>query len=267
VSTKATDLSGEEGENRQGAKDVRALNGGLAPDLERFSRRHALVIGGGALFSLWVGDLRALVLAGAVSFASLFAVRRGAYTKRGRFGVANIVTLGRLALGLGLALAVHGEAGEIWAGALIGILCLDWLDGYLARRSGDSSDFGSYFDMEADAFIVLLACFELFQRERLGPWVLVGGALRYGYVLFLWGFPSDLGEAPRSSFGRWAFFALFIGLTLPFVLPGVFGLVPAAFGTLLVCVSFGRSFVHWAQGRRLMNRARAAARGPTDSPR
>jgi phosphatidylglycerophosphate synthase len=267
VSTKATDAAGDDRHGARDAQAVPASNGALAPDLESFSRRHALVIGASALFSLWVGDLRALVLAGAVSFASLLVVRRFAYTKRGRFGVANVVTLGRLALALGLALALHAEAGEVWAGALIGILCLDWLDGYLARRSGDSSEFGSYFDMEADAFIVLLACFELFQRERLGPWVLVGGALRYGYVLFLWGFPSELGEAPRSSFGRWAFFALFIGLTLPFVLPGVFGLVPAAFGTLLVCVSFGRSFVHWAQGRRLTNRARAAAREPTDSPR
>jgi phosphatidylglycerophosphate synthase len=243
------------------------LDGALAPDLESFSRRHALVIGGGALFSLWIGDLRALVLACALSFASLFVVRRGAFTKRGRFGAANGVTLFRLALGLGLALVFRDDAGEVWASALVGILCLDALDGYLARRSGDASEFGSYFDMEADAFIVLLACFELFQRERLGPWVLVGGALRYAYVLFLWGFPSELGEAPRSSFGRWAFLALFIGLTLPFVLPGVFGLVPAAVGTLLVCVSFGRSFVHWARGRRLTNRARASARAPTDSPR
>jgi phosphatidylglycerophosphate synthase len=170
-------------------------------------------------------------------------------------------------LGMMLGLALHGEVGEVWAGVLFGILCLDGLDGYLARRSGDASEFGAYFDMEVDAFIVLLACLELFQRERLGPWVLVGGALRYGYVLFLWGFPSELGEAPRSSFGRWAFLALFIGLTLPFVLPGMFGVVPAAVGTLLVCVSFGRSFVHWAQGRRLRGRARDGGREPTDSRR
>jgi len=241
----------------------------LEPDLERFSRRQALYVVAGVSASAAFADPRALVIAAALSFAALLLGRRGAFTPSGRFGVANAVTLLRLLLVLGLSLAVHRGAGEIWAAVLFGVLCLDAVDGYLARRAGDASAFGSHFDMETDAFIVLLAGLELFLRGRLGVWVLAGGALRYLYVLVLWCFPSDLGEHPRSSFGRWAFFFLFTGLMLPFVVEGPFGTGFAALGTLLVSVSFGRSFVHWAEGRRRFSegRSRAVAVEPIDPPR
>lgn len=241
----------------------------LEPDLERFSRRQALYVFAGASASVVSGEPRALVIAVVLSFAALLVARRGAFTPSGRFGVANAVTVFRLLLVLGLALALHRRAGEAWAAVLLGVLCLDAVDGYLARRSGDASAFGSHFDMETDAFIVLLAGLELFLRGRLGVWVLAGGALRYLYVLVLWCFPSDLGEHPRSSFGRWAFFFLFVGLTLPFVIEGALGTVFAALGTLLVSVSFGKSFVHWAEGRRRFSaaRPRAVAAKPIDPPR
>lgn len=241
----------------------------LGPDLERFSRRQALYVAAGVFASLALAEPRALAAAAIVSFAGLLLTRRGAYTPSGRFGAANAVTLLRLGLLLGLSLAFHRTAGEIWAAVLSGVLCLDAVDGYLARRAGDASAFGSHFDMETDAFVVLAAALELFLRERLGAWVLAGGALRYLYVLVLWGFPSDLGEHPRSSFGRWAFFFLFLGLTLPFVVEGPIGTAAAALGTLAVCASFGLSFVHWAEGRRrfIQARSRAVAAEPIDPPR
>ncbi len=241
----------------------------LAPDLERFSRRQSLYAFAGASAACSLEDPRALVLASVLSFAALLLGRRGAFSASGRFGAANAVTLLRLALVLALALVFHGRAGEVWTAVLVGVLVLDAVDGHLARRLGDASEFGAHFDMEVDAFIVLLVGVELFLRERLGAWVLVGGALRYLYVVVLWWLPSELGEHPRSSLGRWAFFGLFVGLTLPFVLEGPIGTAFAAFGTLLVSVSFGSSFLHWAEGRRRFTsrRAPAAVAEPRDPPR
>ena len=240
-----------------------------ARELERFSRRQALYAGAGLFAALSSHDPRALVVAGTFSFTALLVARRVPFTSSGRFGAANAVTLLRLLAVFALVVALHGRAAQIWAAALAGALCLDAVDGYLARRFGDDSAFGSHFDMETDAFIVLLVGVELFLRERLGAWVLLGGVLRYAYVLVLWCFPSELGEHPRSSFGRWAFFFLFVGLGAPFVMPGATGTAFAAFGTTLVGVSFGRSFVHWAEGRRRFTgaRARAVAVEPRDPPR
>jgi phosphatidylglycerophosphate synthase len=251
------------------ATDAESAAATLAPDLERFSRRQSLYAFAGLFAALSLGDLRALVLAAVLSFAALLIGRRGAYTPSGRFGAANAVTLLRLVLVLALAVVFPGRAGWVWAAALVAVLCLDAVDGYLARRSGEAAAFGSHFDMETDAFIVLLAGVELFLRDRVGAWVLVGGALRYLYVIVLWCLPSELGEHPRSSFGRWAFFFLFVGLTVPFVLPGPLGTVFAVFGTVAVSASFGVSFVHWADGRRrvTMRRARAAVAEPRDPPR
>jgi phosphatidylglycerophosphate synthase len=251
------------------ATDAAAVSVTLAPDLERFSRRQSLYAFAGLFAALSLRDARALVLASVLSFAALLLGRRGAFTSSGRFGAANAVTLLRLVLVLALAVVFHGGAGEVWAGVLVAVLSLDALDGYLARRSGDASAFGSHFDMETDALIVLLAGLELVLRERVGPWVLVGGALRYLYVIVLWCLPSDLGEHPRSSFGRWAFFGSFVGLTVPFVLEGPLGTAFAVVGTLMVSASFGISFMHWAEGRRRFTarRAHAAVAEPRDPPR
>ena len=122
--------------------------------------------------------------AATVSFGVLIAQSRGGWTPTNRFGSANAATLLRLLLILALPLVPGPEPTPRFALALAA-LALDGVDGWLARRLGLCSDFGAHFDQEVDALFVAMLGLLLLRDGRLGPWILVPGALRYAFVLFL----------------------------------------------------------------------------------
>jgi len=104
-----------------------------------------------------------------------------------RFGAANAVTLLRAGIAA-LAAGLIGQAmlapGLTWLmTALAGIaLMLDGVDGWLARRSRMQSAFGARFDMEVDAFFILVLAALVYQMDKAGVWVLLSGAMRYGFI-------------------------------------------------------------------------------------
>lgn len=128
-------------------------------------------------------------LKAALVFAAMTAiVRRGiaAHHPFPRFGPANQVTALRAVLA-GLVAALIGEAATpdiawsvVAAAALIAVL--DGVDGWLARRSRMVSDFGARFDMETDAFFILVLSVLAWQHGKAGAWVLLCGLMRYVFV-------------------------------------------------------------------------------------
>jgi phosphatidylglycerophosphate synthase len=66
-------------------------------------------------------------------------------------------------------------------------LILDAVDGWVARRTGTASDLGARFDMEADAFLILVL--SVYAARLAGPWVLLIGAARYGLLVSGWFLP------------------------------------------------------------------------------
>jgi len=71
---------------------------------------------------------------------------------------ANLVTFFRLALIPGVILCFFSELSlaNFWAALLFTIASLsDWLDGYLARSMGITSDFGAFLDPIADKLLVV----------------------------------------------------------------------------------------------------------------
>ncbi|HEX5660131.1 MAG TPA: CDP-alcohol phosphatidyltransferase family protein [Polyangiales bacterium] len=146
----------------------------------------------------------------------------------------NVVTALRVALTSALALFVREPHWQ--AAFVLAVFTIDGLDGWLARRLLASSPQGAHFDMEADGFLVLVVCSLLF--ERVGAWVLLGGLLRYAFVLVTWVFPSR-GEAPRSVLARYAFAASIAAYVAALL---VSSWLPAALATLVLTASFGRSF-------------------------
>jgi phosphatidylglycerophosphate synthase len=66
-------------------------------------------------------------------------------------------------------------------------LALDGVDGYVARRTGSESELGARFDMEVDAFLLLVL--SVYVAPFVGWWVLIIGLLRYGFVAAGWVLP------------------------------------------------------------------------------
>jgi len=144
----------------------------------------AALVGRLGEFGAWF-QLKALAV-----FATAFALvlaGLAAHAPNARFGVANRVTLARLAL-VALLAALVGEpqADAIAWGSIVlasGAALLDALDGPLARHDGLASDFGARFDMETDALLVLVLSLLVLHFDKAGAWVLAAGLMRYLFVL------------------------------------------------------------------------------------
>jgi phosphatidylglycerophosphate synthase len=216
--------------------------------LQTWSRAHAALMLGGGLAAAAGRAAWPVAALAAASFALLFWLGRGGYTPSGRFGAANGVTTLRLAVTLALACVPRGAPGWWLAAAILAGCALDGLDGALARRAGDASPFGAQLDMDVDALMVLIANLQLCARGRLGIWILAGGLLRYVYVLAIAVAPAPAGHVPRSRLGRYALFALIVGLTAALVRDDIAGTALAAIGTAAVVTSFARSF-RWSYRR------------------
>ena len=98
-----------------------------------------------------------------------------------RLGPANLVTLARSALTGGVtALAVDARPALLVASVAAVALATDFVDGQVARRTGTSSSLGARFDMEVDAFLLLVL--SGYVAMSVGWWVLAIGAWRYLYI-------------------------------------------------------------------------------------
>ena len=139
---------------------------------------------------------------GGVCCFVLVARGEGSWTPHGRFGAPNLITTVRLLMTMGLLFAYGRQPGWHLALAAGVILGLDVVDGWLARRTGQSSAFGASYDVEADALLVTTVAMLLYTRGTAGAWVLLAGLLRYAYVLAPAIVTTPVGQAPRSRHGR-----------------------------------------------------------------
>jgi len=113
------------------------------------------------------------------------------YHHRGWLGYANLVTAIRAAIVCTVGSSIVFSGGQRDASSFLWIvialvavaLLLDGLDGYLARRYRQESTLGARFDMEIDALQILVLSVAAFLFAKAGAWVLLIGAMRYGFVL------------------------------------------------------------------------------------
>jgi phosphatidylglycerophosphate synthase len=126
----------------------------------------------------------------AYGVAVCFTLTWGLYrTCSTALGPADWVTLSRAVLSGGiLALVVDSFARIISVPVLVGLstvaLCLDWVDGRVARRTRTASELGARFDMEVDAFLILVL--SAYVARAMGSWVLIIGLMRYAFVAASW---------------------------------------------------------------------------------
>jgi phosphatidylglycerophosphate synthase len=189
-------------------------------------------------------DVTFCIAGGVMGLAVRLVAARGTWTPSGRFGVANAITLARLALVASLGTLFPLMPRLAFTGVVLAVFLLDGLDGRVARDRGEESAFGAAFDMETDALSAMVLGLILWQSGIVPAWVLIAGLWRYVYAFFIALVPT-LGEAPRSRFGRIIYTALMLSLTAAFLpLPTLASTTLAALGTALVSLSFLLSLRH-----------------------
>ena len=119
----------------------------------------------------------------------------------------------------------------------------------MARARGEASAFGAAFDMETDALAIMMLSLLLWQHHIVPAWVLAAGLWRYVYAAVVAALPA-LGEAPRSQLARVVFVVLAVSLVGAFLPIGRAAPLLAAVGTVLVSLSFVRSFAQSAAAAR-----------------
>jgi phosphatidylglycerophosphate synthase len=161
---------------------------------------------------------------------------------------ADRVTLTRAVLACGVAaLTVDAAAGGVEPVPVLVVLAsvalsLDAVDGWVARRTGTVSALGARFDMETDAFLILVL--SVLVARDLGWWVLGIGLARY--VLLAVGVATRWASWLQGQVAarRWRkIVAAYQGVVLTAataqVLPDAVATAAVAAGMLLLVVSFG----------------------------
>jgi phosphatidylglycerophosphate synthase len=176
-----------------------------------------------ALLAAGAGLYPVALLVGAAYAVIVCGVLAGAMSRsRTPLGPAGRVTLTRAVLVGGVTALVTmnligRETPVAFLVALAAVaLALDAVDGHVARRTGTESALGARFDMEIDAFLILVLSVNV--SRSLGAWVLLIGLMRYGFAAAAWVAPWLRAPLP-PSFARKT--------------------VAAAQGILLVAVSSG----------------------------
>ena len=103
--------------------------------------------------------------------------------EKDQLGPADRVTLVRAVLAggvLALVLDAHPDVAAVVGLASLALV-LDRADGEVARRTRTVSRFGAAFDMEVDAFLILVL--SGYVAQDVGPWVLLIGLARYALWL------------------------------------------------------------------------------------
>ncbi|MFJ9906920.1 CDP-alcohol phosphatidyltransferase family protein [Streptomyces sp. NPDC101152] len=138
----------------------------------------------------------------AFAVATWAVLSRALHRTRPRsFGPANRVTLGRATLVGGVtALVADSFESSPPVTALVGLtavaLILDGVDGKVARATNTSTPLGARFDMEVDAFLILVL--SVYVSAEFGPWVLLIGGMRYAFVAAARVWPWLNAELPPS---------------------------------------------------------------------
>lgn len=162
-----------------------------------------------------------------------------------RLGPANVVTLARCVISCGVAAMVADSflrpapvtmLVTLSAFALV----LDAVDGRVARSTRTTSSLGARFDMEVDAFLILVL--SVYVARTTGWWVLAIGAARYVFVAARVVFPWLRGSVSPRYWCKVVAALQGVVLTVAVgeVLPPPVSVAALAVALLMLAESFGR---------------------------
>jgi phosphatidylglycerophosphate synthase len=176
-------------------------------------------------------------------------------------GPANLVTFARALMVVGVtAMVVSSFTRPVHLAVLITLvgvaLALDGVDGQVARRTGSTSALGARFDMEVDAFLILVL--SVFAAGSFGWWSVAIGAYRYVFVAASWAAPWLTVPLP-PKFSRKVVAAtqgVALVVALSHLLPAWLAGAGLAFALTSLTWSFARD-IHWLWTAERLRRAAA----------
>ena len=189
-----------------------------------------------------------------------YLVLRQALPRRDAGGLrpADRITLVRAALAGGVAaLVADGLSRPVPVRTLVLLavlaLVLDAVDGPVARWTRSASAFGARFDLEVDAFLILVLSW--YVARSAGLWVLAIGGARYAFVAAGWFVPALRAPSPPRFWCKVVAAVQGIVLTVAAaaVLPAAASAGLLAIALILLAESFGRQawwLLHQAPVRR-----------------
>jgi phosphatidylglycerophosphate synthase len=147
-----------------------------------------------------------------------------------------------LVAGLAGLLSQPATPATAWVVVVVALVAslLDGVDGWVARRTGTVTAFGTRFDMETDAALILVLAIFVWRYGKAGPWVLLSGLLRYMFVAAGWVWPwmsAPLGSSLRGKIICVVQIVALIVAIAPAIAPATSSLV-AAVALLALCYSF-----------------------------
>jgi phosphatidylglycerophosphate synthase len=242
-----------------------------APSSLRISAASQLVLIGGAFFAIavllgpvllltWRGVLAAFACYGIVT--ALVVGNLSRHAPHRSFGLANSVTLTRASLTallwgilaellFGNVLFLDSQMRWLLVSIATVALLSDGLDGWAARRSGMTSDFGAHFDIEVDALFLLVLSTLVYATGEIGDWVIASGVLRYAFVLSGYFWPQlALPLLPlwrRKAICVLQFAVLIIALAP--IVPTAAAQMLCLGGVALLCYSFAADLI-WLASKR-----------------
>ena len=176
-----------------------------------------------------------------------------------RLGPAGWVTLGRATLAVGVAaLTAESFFRDVPVAVLVALaavaLVLDYVDGWVARRTASASALGARLDGEVDAFLILVL--SVYVAPTAGAWVLAIGVARYAFLVAGWLLPWMRAPLPRRDWRKVVAATQGITLTIAAagVVPPVLMQVALAGALALLAESFGRD-VWWLWRNRHADRS------------
>ncbi|MEQ8706998.1 MAG: CDP-alcohol phosphatidyltransferase family protein [Phaeodactylibacter sp.] len=205
-------------------------------------RLHAALMLAALIALWWTGRWAPVLLVSVFTFSWLLINHSPALCRLRPFGgYANLITLARWLLLLYVGSSYHQWHDYLIFALLLTIIISDGIDGYLARRYGQSTRAGALLDIETDALMSAVMAGIHYQNGTAGGWILLTGGLRYGYVWALYFLNWEDHEGIDNPHARWIGVVFISSLMSPFVV-GTWLAVPALItGSLLVTFSFGYS--------------------------
>jgi phosphatidylglycerophosphate synthase len=206
-------------------------------------------------------------LVGAGYAVGLWTLLAGAARRAGSttLGPADLVTLARAVLvgGVAALVADRFDSGVTPVATLVVLaavaLALDGVDGQVARRTGTASALGARFDMEVDAFLVLVLSVHV--AVLVNPWALAIGGMRYAFVAASCVLPWLRGTLPTRYSAKVVAAATGIALVVASA-----GVLPRPLAAVLVLTTLAA--VTWSFGQSVawLWRARGASPAPVRVP-